>query len=147
MFHHNLLNLFDVHYFFCWTLFKIRTLLERSWQCIYLSMILYNSQPFFHRKNFIWERKSCNWCCPGFHFFFTSFRFLWKTSFKKKVFVFFIERIFSIQAIMSSGRVSGSGGGGGVGCRSPCIRICYSEPSRTESREGNSTLAESSRVT
>ena len=34
----------------------------------------------------------------------------------------------------------------GGGWRSLCIKIGYSEPTRAESREGTSTLAESSRV-
>ena len=40
-----------------------------------------------------------------------------------------------------------TGGGGGGGLRSVCIKISYSEPTRAESREGTSTLAESFRVT
>ena len=46
------------------------------------------------------------------------------------------------RAAISSRRVSRSSGGGGW-----CIKINYSEPTRAESREGSSTLAESSRVT
>ena len=38
-------------------------------------------------------------------------------------------------------------GGGGGGWKTLCIKIGYSEPTRAESREGCSTLAESSRVT
>ena len=37
--------------------------------------------------------------------------------------------------------------GGGGGWKTLCIKIGYSEPTRAESREGCSTLAESSRVT
>ena len=50
-----------------------------------------------------------------------------------------------LQAYNSSRCVSRSGGGGGL--RSLCIKINYSEPTRAESREGTSTLAESSGVT
>ena len=46
----------------------------------------------------------------------------------------------------SSKRVSRSGGGGGLVEESPCIEIGYREPTRAESREWSSTLAESSRV-
>ena len=54
----------------------------------------------------------------------------------------------SIVLVMSSRCVSRSGGGGGGGgWRSHCIEKGYSEPTRAESREGTSTLAESSRVT
>ena len=51
------------------------------------------------------------------------------------------------QLLTSSRRMSRAGGGGGGGWRSLCIKISYSEPTRAESREGTSTLAESSRVT
>ena len=47
---------------------------------------------------------------------------------------------------ISSICVSRSGGGGG-GLRSLCTKIGYSEPTREESREGTSALAERSRVT
>ena len=36
---------------------------------------------------------------------------------------------------------------GGGGLKTLCIKIGYSEPSPAESREGSSTVAESSRVT
>ena len=45
---------------------------------------------------------------------------------------------------VSSRRVSRAGG---WGLKTLCIKIGYSEPSRDESREGPSTVAESSRVT
>ena len=45
----------------------------------------------------------------------------------------------------SSSRVVSRPGGGGW--KTLCIKIGYSEPTRAESREGSSTLAESSRVT
>ena len=37
--------------------------------------------------------------------------------------------------------------GAGGGLKTLCIKIGYSEPTRAESREGYSTVAESSRVT
>ena len=46
---------------------------------------------------------------------------------------------------ISSRRVSRADGGGGL--RNLCIKKGYSEPSQTESWEGSSTVAESSRVT
>ena len=46
---------------------------------------------------------------------------------------------------MSSKSVSWRGGAGGL--MNLCIKRSYSEPTRAESREGSSTLAESSRVT
>ena len=47
---------------------------------------------------------------------------------------------------VSSKSVSWGGGGGGGGGHS-CIKIGYSEPAQAKSREGSSSLAESSRVT
>ena len=47
---------------------------------------------------------------------------------------------------ISSRRVSCSGGGGG-GWKTLCFKIGYSDPRRAESREGSSSLAESSWVT
>ena len=56
-----------------------------------------------------------------------------------------MKEIFLPKMDNSSRRVSRSGWGGGL--RSLCIKIGYSEPTRSESREGTSTIRESSRVT
>ena len=56
------------------------------------------------------------------------------------------DTILTAMDNVSSRRVSRSGGRGG-GWMTPCIKIGYSEPRGAESREGSSTLAESSRVT